>query len=108
MDGGGEHGDEVVFERANVPFGNTRTVVLGGNTLNVGAGIEGVEELGEVGGGFVVGGEVGDGMATSKEEREDGFVGGDVGSGGTGWHGDNVGTSFVRGDEHRARCRGRI
>jgi hypothetical protein len=98
---GGEHGDEVVFERANVPFGNIRTVVLGGNMLNVqvGAGIEGVGELGEVGGGFVVGGEVGNGMATSKEKRENGFVGGDVGSGGTGWHGGDVGVSLVRGSE---------
>ena len=70
---GGEDGDEVVFERANVPFGDIRTVVLGGNTLDKGAGIEGVEELGEVGGGFVVGDEVGDGMASGKEEGEDGF-----------------------------------
>ena len=53
----------MVFERANVPFGDIRTVVLGGNILDKGAGIEGVEELSEVGGGFVVGGEVGDGMA---------------------------------------------
>ena len=54
----------MVFERANVPFGDIRTVVLGGNTLDKWAGIEGVGELSEVGGGFVVGGEVGDGMAT--------------------------------------------
>jgi hypothetical protein len=53
----------------------------------------------EVGGGFVVGGKVGDGMATGKEKNEDGLVGGDVGSGGTGWRGDNVGMSFVRGNE---------
>jgi hypothetical protein len=32
--GGGVDGDEVVFERANVPLGNTRTVVFWGNTLN--------------------------------------------------------------------------
>ena len=81
---GREDSNEMVFERANVPFGNIRTVVLGGNTLNVGAGHEGVEELGEVGGGFVVGSEVGDGMATGVEKGEDGFVGGDVGGGGTG------------------------
>ena len=97
---GGEDGDEVVFERANVPFGDIRTVVLGGNILDKGAGIEGVEELGEVGGGFVVGGEVCDGMAMGKEEGEDGFVGGDVGCGGTGWHGDNVGIALVRGSEY--------
>jgi len=60
---GGKDGDKMVFERANVPFGDIRTVVLGGNMLDKGAGIEGVEELSEVGGGFVVGGEVGDGMA---------------------------------------------
>jgi hypothetical protein len=70
-----------------------------GNKLNMGAGNEGVEELGEVRGGFVVGGEVGDGMASGKEEGEGRFVGGDVGGGGTGTHGDNVGVSFVRGDE---------
>ena len=34
---GGEYGDEVVFERANVPFGDIRTVVLGGNMLDEGA-----------------------------------------------------------------------
>ena len=97
---GGKDGDEVVFERANVPFGNIRTVVMGGNKLNIGFGNEGVEELGEVSGGFVVGGEVGDGMATGKEEGKDRFVGGDVGGGGTGWHGDHMGVSFVRGNEY--------
>ena len=85
---GGKDGDEVVFERANVPFGNIRTVVVGGNKLDIGAGNEGVEELGEVGGGFVVGGEVGDGVTTSSKEGEDGFEGGDVSGGGAGWRGE--------------------
>jgi hypothetical protein len=62
-----------------------------------------VEEVGEVGGGFVVGGKAGDGMALGKEEGEDGFLGGDACSGGTGRHGDNVGASLVRGDGHRGQ-----
>ena len=59
-----------------------------------------MEEQGEVCGGFVVGGEVGDGVASGKEESEDRFVGGDVGGGGAGTHGDDVGVSFVRGNEY--------
>ena len=59
-----------------------------------------MEEQGEVCGGFVVGGEVGDGVASGKEESEDRFVGGDVGGGGAGTHGDDVGVSFARGNEH--------
>ena len=57
-----------------------------------------MEEQGEVCGGFVVGGEVGDGVASGKEESEDRFVGGDVGGGGAGTHGDDVGVSFARGN----------
>ena len=61
-----------------------------------------MEEQGEVCGGFVVGGEVGDGVASGKEESEDRFIGGDVqvGGGGAGTHGDDVGVSFVRGNEY--------
>ena len=59
-----------------------------------------MEEQGEVCGGFVVGGEVGDGVAPGKEESENRFIGSDVGGGGAGTHGDNVGVSFVRGNEY--------
>ena len=39
-------------------------------------------------------------MASGKKEGEGRFVGGDVGGGGAGTHGDDVGVSFARGNEH--------
>jgi hypothetical protein len=105
---GGKDGCEVVFERTNVPFDNIRTVIVRGNTLDVRTRDDRVKVLSEVGGGFVISGEVGDRVTTSSKEGEDGFAGGDVSGGGAGsgkaW-GQRGHSPFVQ-QRARTRCRG--
>ena len=85
---GGKDGREVVFERTSAPFGNIRTVIVRGNVLDVRTRDGRVKALSEVGGGFVISGEVGGRVTTSSKEGEDGFVGGDVSGGGAGRRGE--------------------
>jgi hypothetical protein len=96
---GRKGGYEAVFERANVPLGNIHTAIVRGITLDVRTRDDRVKALSEVGGGFVISGEVGDRVTTSSKEGEDGFVGGDVSGGGAGRHGDNVSITLVCSNE---------
>ena len=105
---GGKNRYEVILERANVPFGNIRTVIPGGYKLNVRTGDDRMEVLGEVGGGLIVSGKVGDRVTTSSKESKDGFKGSDVRGGGTGWHRHNVGIALVRSNEYVLVTAGRF
>jgi hypothetical protein len=97
---GSEEGDEVVFEDADGAFSGVGTVVVGGNVLDFGGDGGGLEELGEEGGVFIVGDDMGDGVAVEGEEGDGPGEGLHVGARRPGGLRLHVDVPPVRGNEY--------
>ena len=63
----------MIFKRANGPLSGVRTVIVGRNMLDDGAGREGIEKSGERGGRLVVGDDVGHSVPTGPKKGEGGL-----------------------------------
>ena len=98
--GSGKGGDDVVFRRPDRALGKVGAVVVWGHVVNGGGGGAGAEEGAEIGRGFVVCKEVGDGMAGVGEEAKDGAKGVDIGGGSFGGLGGQAGVAAKGGDEY--------
>ena len=69
---GSESGNDVVFCSACTSFSEVGAVIVGGDELYNTRRCGGAEERFDFGGGFVIGDEVGNGVAEVDEERESG------------------------------------
>ena len=79
---GGEGCDDVVLRGAYRALREVGTVVVGGNVVDGRGGGAGAKESSDVSGGLVVQKEIGDGVASVREETEDRAKGVEIGGGG--------------------------